>query len=221
MKRLLILKTSIDICGDEVGIITHQCQLLGITVEEKAIDTPTKMEQTIRGYNGQLRFDYIYLCAHGNKDGFDIDMGHIRYDMKWDDFSTLVCSEGILNENSIILLACCRGGLFKVSSEMMAACGFLNFICGVKWTIKSWDLTTGFLVFLYNIEKKQAEPDYAAQKASLATDYTFTCYDRAELEAHPQYEHIKFQLYLRNGWIDNEGLWIEDNAKIKTNVGIT
>lgn len=220
MKKLLILKTNKDVCGDEIGLITHQCSLIGIDAEEKTIASKAEMESTIKSYNGVKEFDYLYLCTHGDKDGFDINMGSVEEEMEWGDFSTLLCTEGVLNEDSIILLACCRGGLFKVSSEIMAACGYLNFVCGVKWSVKPWDLTTGFIVFLYNIEKKLAEPIYAASKASLATDYTFVCYDRAELESNPQYERIKLNLYLRNKWIDEEGNWIEDDEDIKTNVGI-
>jgi hypothetical protein len=38
MKKLLILKASKDICGDEVGLITHQAGLLGIEIKEEKID---------------------------------------------------------------------------------------------------------------------------------------------------------------------------------------
>ena len=39
VKSILVLRASKDICGDEVGLVTHHCQLLGMTVFKE--DVPT------------------------------------------------------------------------------------------------------------------------------------------------------------------------------------
>ena len=148
-------------------------------------------------------------------------MGTEKIDIKWSKFSQLICENEILTEETILLLACCKGGFFQVSSDILAVCNKINFVCGVKWSVKAWDLTTGFVVFIHNIENKEAEPSYAAKKASLATDYTFMCYDRDEVETNPHYENRRWNLYFEIGWIDKEGNWIEEDEKIKENVGIS
>lgn len=165
-------------------------------------------------------FDYLYLCTHGDADGFEIDMGHGSIIMTWSEFSGILCENGILTNDAIILLACCKGGLFKVTSELMAACYSINYVCGVKWSVRAWDLTTGFLVFLYCMEVKESEPMYAPKKATDATDYTFVCYERTEIESNPQYQNIKNDLFRKLGWTDDHGIWIEEDEQIKKNVRI-
>lgn len=219
MKKILILKASKSICGEEVGMISNQCMLLGMVVEEKEIDTEQKLAETFRElYKANIEYDYLYLCTHGNKDGFEIDMGTSKEHMEWYKFSSILCSNSILKENGIVLLACCNGGLFTVSAEIMAACNHVNFVCGVKWTVNSWDLATGFNVFMYSMEKRKSEPQYAAQKSSLATDYTFVCYERTEIESNPQFINIQNELFKRLEWIDNNGNWVEKDETIKQNV---
>jgi hypothetical protein len=219
MKKILILKASKSICGEEIGMISNQCMLLGMVVEEKEIDSQEKLISIFNElYNANLEYDYLYLCTHGNSEGFEIDMGTGKETMEWYMFSSILCSNSILKENGIMLLACCKGGLFTVSAEIMAACNHISYICGVKWTVNSWDLATGFNVFIYSMEKKKSEPEYAAQKASLATDYTFVCYERTEIESNPQFINIKNDLFTRLGWIDYDGNWIEEDETIQQNV---
>lgn len=221
MKNLLILKAHHDICGDEIGLITHQGQFLGISVKEETVES----EQTIidifqKYFSMGIEFDFVYLCTHADSYAFDIEMGINKSSLTWARFGELVCESGILKENSIFLLACCRGGLFKVSTDIFAVCNKINFVCGAKWTLKPTDLATGFIVFLYNICFKKAEPSYASQKATLATDYTFVCHDRAEIESHPQYENRRLALYKEIGWVDDIGVWIETDVTIKANTGM-
>ncbi len=220
MKNILILKATKDICGNEVNLIQNHCELLGMTVYSNDIQSEVSLRQTIQDYSTRnINFDYLYLCTHGSTESFLVNLGGNDEHVRWSKFAELICETGVLNDETILLLACCKGGFFQVATDILACCSKINFVCGVKWNVRPWDLTTGFVVFIHNIENKDAEPGYAAQKASLATDYTFVCYDRDEIVNHPQYEHRKYNLFLELGWIDTNGAWIETDPKIKENVG--
>lgn len=222
MKSILVLKASNDICGDEVGLVTHHCQLLGMEVYKEEIPTEEALQRVIEKYAAlDISFDYIYLCTHGDKEGFDTNLSGINIFIPWTSFSQQLCENSILKDETIFLLACCKGGLTKVAIDILSVCNKINYICGVKWTAYPWDLTTGFVVFIHNIENKNAEPNYAAQKASLATDYTFTCYDRDEVEMMPQYKTRQEEIFYQLGWIDRDGVWVETDPKIKENTGHT
>lgn len=220
-KNLLILKAHRDICGNEIGLITHQAQLLNINVKEENIDSEETLNEVFEKYESiGVEFDFVYLCTHADGDAFEIEMGNGISEMGWGRFGQLVCESGILNDNTVFLLACCRGGLFKVATDMFAFCNKINFVCGVRWKLNSADLATGFVVFLYNICFKNAEPFYASQKATLATDYSFICHDRAEVESSPHFEHRKLELYRDAGWINEQGMWISEDENIKKNTGM-
>jgi hypothetical protein len=221
MKNLLILKSHHEICGNEVGLITHQSQFLKIDVKEEDIfDTATMTDVFVKYKASGITFDFIYLCTHGDSEGFDIDMGSGLSSMTWAKFGQVVCESGILNDNTVFLLACCRGGLFKVATDMLAVCNSINYVCGATWELIASDIATGFIVFLYNLVLKRAEPAYAAKKASLATDYTFICYDRSEIESHPQFQNRRWNLYYELGWIDKEGNTITTDETILENTGL-
>lgn len=222
MKYLLILKAHEDICGNEIGLVTHQAQFFNITVVEETIDSERTLLDIFEKHEREkISFDFVYLCTHADSSGFDIKMGIDKSEMTWARFAQIVCESGVLNYNTVFLLACCRGGLFKVATDMFAVCNKINFICGAKWTLRPADLSTGFVVFLYNLCFKSAEPSYAAQKATAATDYTFVCHDRSEIESHPQFENRRWALYREIGWADEQGIWVEDDEKIKENAGIS
>ncbi len=219
-KSILVLRASKDICGDEVSLVTSHCQLLGMTVYKEDVPTEAALTNVVEKYLSQgVHFDYIYLCSHGDKEGFETDLSGTQVFIPWTTFSQQLCENGILNDDTIFLLACCKGGLTKVAIDIMSVCYKINYICGVKWNAFPWDLTTGFVVFIHNIENKNAEPNYAAQKASLATDYTFMCYDRDEVEMNPQYLIRQSELYRDLGWADADSNWIETDPKINENTG--
>lgn len=221
-KSILILKATRDICGNEIGLLTHHCQLLGMKVILQKIKSENSLKYIVRRHvTLRNKFDYIYLCTHGSIVGFSVDLGSAPLTIKWHRFAQLMCETGILKDDTIFLLACCKGGLFQVATDILAVCNSINFVCGVKWNVSPWDLTTGFVVFIHNIENKLAEPNYAASKSSLSTDYTFVCYDRDEIEISPQYENRRWNLFHEIGWVDDTGKWIERSRKIKKNAGIT
>jgi hypothetical protein len=219
-KSILILKATKDICGNEIGLIQNHCELLKMNTTVEHIDSEAGLNKIIEKLATQNKsFDFIYLCTHGDKEGFLANMGDAEHNISWAKFGQILCESWIINDDSILLLACCKGGLFQVTTDILSVCNKINFVCGVKWNVAAWDLTTGFVVFLHNIINKDAEPSYAAQKASLATDYTFVCYDRDEIEMHPQYLQRQGDLFYFLGWTDKEGNWIVRNQKIIENVG--
>lgn len=221
VKSILILKATKDICKNEIGLIQHHCQLLGMKVHVEELHSEKGLEEIVNKYSAITpTFDYIYLCTHGDKRGFLANMGGVDHNITWARFSQLICENGITKEDSILLLACCKGGLFQVASDILAVCNKINFVCGVKWNVAPWDLSTGFVVFLHNIINKEAEPVYAAQKASLATDYTFVCYDRDEVEGNPQYETRRWELYHQIGWTDDNSNVVTKDEKVLENTGL-
>ena len=220
-KNLLIIRGHKDICGNETGLVETQCRFMNIDFRTEDLIDETTLSEIFERYSKLgITFDFIYLCTHGDCDGFDINMGSTEHKLTWADFGQIVCSSGILNDDTILLLACCRGGLFTVATDLMAVCNRINFVCGVKWTLRPLDITTGFIVLLYNLVFKKSELIYACQKASLATDYTFTCFDRSEIEYHPQYANRQANLYYELGWIDQQGNTLTDDKTIIDNTGI-
>ncbi|MBK9047956.1 MAG: hypothetical protein IPL74_15125 [Bacteroidetes bacterium] len=221
MKNILILKATKDICGNEVGLLKHHCQLLGMNVFVQKVKTESSIKYLVHKFaKKKIKFDYLYLCTHGSINGFLVDMGKEELHIQWSKLSQLFCETEILKDDTIFLLACCKGGLFQVATDILAVCNKINFLCGVKWNVAPWDLTTGFIVFIHNLEVQRAEPSYAATKASLATDYTFVCYDRDEIEINPQYEIRRRELFYELGWTNDKGEWIESDKTIKNNAGI-
>src|SRR5690606_8094413 len=104
-------------CGDEIGLITHQSQFFNITVHEEVIDTEETMVAVFRKYQELgIEFNYIYLCTHADSFEFDIEMGIDKSSMSWARFGQLLCESEVLHDDTIILLACCRGGLFNVAT---------------------------------------------------------------------------------------------------------
>jgi len=117
-KKLLIIRCHKDICGEEIGIIETQCQFLGIDFRTEELVDPSTLEEIFKKYEEiGFTFDFIYVCSHGDSEGFEVDMGIEKYDVSWASFGGLICSSDIINHNTIFLLACCRGGFFNVATD--------------------------------------------------------------------------------------------------------
>jgi len=208
-KNLLVLKATHDICGNEIGLIENQCCLLEIGYYQEDLDSLSTLQSICEKYDSMgISFDYVYLCTHANVEGFDMNVGGTSIESDWHEFSKIICKSKMINADSIFLLACCRGGIFQVATDLMAICSKINYVCGAIWTLEPWDLTTGFTVFIYNLEKKNAEPSYASKKASQATDFTFRCYDRAEIESTHQFNNRQNKLFSVIGWDAETKSWI-------------
>jgi len=219
-KKVLILKASKDVCGEEINLVKNQCKLLGMEVYDEEIKSYRSLQLIFTKHQkNHIKFDYIYLCTHGDGNSFEISYGKVKTSLDWGSFSVELCKRQIFDQDSILFLSCCRGGLFKVTCEIMAACEAIGYVCGVKWKVYPWDLTTGFIVFLYNMETKNAEPNYAAKKASLATDFRFECYDRPEVISNAQFRVYRREMFQRLNWISDDGVLILKDKLIIKNLG--
>lgn len=85
-----------------------------------------------------------------------------------------------MNEESILMLSCCRGGLMDVAYNMFLTCQNICYVLDPRQSLTSADMHICFGVFLYNMEIRKVDPIIACEKIKLATDQRFSCYDREE-----------------------------------------
>lgn len=188
-KRILVLKA----CGSsdephECNGICEHAQLYGLEHVCKCVHTHEELEQ-ILSTNGQ--FDYIYLSAHGNSDGFASEDGLVH--MSWQRFAMLLCHSACMNEDGILMLSCCRGGLMDVAYSIFLTCQQIYYVLGPRQSLTSADMHICFGIFLYNMEKRGVDPVVACEKIKLATDQRFSCYDREEESINLlNYEHLHY-----------------------------
>ncbi|WP_025002872.1 hypothetical protein [Prevotella dentasini] len=175
-KRILILKA----CGGsdephECNGICEQAQLYGIESVCKYVKNNEDLEDLL--YSHGL-FDYIYLSAHGNSEGFSSEDEKVN--MSWQKLAMLLCKSKCMNEDSILMLSCCRGGLMEVAYDIFLTCQQICYVLGPRQSLTSADMHICFGIFLYNMEIRSADPVVACEKIKLATDQHFSCYDRQE-----------------------------------------
>ena len=177
-KRILILKA----CGStdepfECNGICEQAKLYGIESVCKDVKNNGDLE-TILSTSGS--FDYIYLSAHGCAELFASEDRQVY--MKWDDFAAMLCSYGCMNDDCILMLSCCRGGLMQVAYTLFYNCTHISYVLGPRQSLTSADMHICFGIFLYNMEKRNTDPVVACERIKAATDQRFSCYDRQEEE---------------------------------------
>lgn len=176
MKRILILKA----CGSsdepfECNGICEQAQLYGLDCICKDVKDNTHLDSILLS-NGS--FDYIYLSAHGCSDSFASEDGQV--DMSWDDFASLLCSSNCMNDDCILMLSCCRGGLMQVAYTLFDNCTHISYVLGPRQSLSSADMHICFGIFLYTVEIRKTDPVVACERIKCATDQRFSCYDRQE-----------------------------------------
>lgn len=176
MKRILILKA----CGntEETLECNGLCEQAKLYCLEPVCAFVTNNDDldTILTTNG--KFDYIYLSAHGCVDSFSSSDGKV--DMEWSEFASCLCSSDCMNDDCILMLSCCRGGLMQVAYSLFYSCGHISYVLGPRQDLSSIDMQICFSVFLYNVEIKNYDPVVACEKIKCATDQRFSCYDRQE-----------------------------------------
>lgn len=183
-KRILILKA----CGSsdephECNGICEQAQLYGIESVCKCVKDNEDLEDILSSHD---LFDYIYLSAHGNAEGFVSEDDKVN--MSWQKLAMLLCQSKCMNEDSILMLSCCRGGLMEVAYDIFLTCQQICYVLGPRQSLTSADMHICFGIFLYNLEIRGVDPVVACEKIKLATDQRFSCYDREE-------ESIRLQNY--------------------------
>lgn len=175
-KRILILKA----CGSsdephECNGICEQAQLYGIESVCKCVKDNEDLEDILSSHD---LFDYIYLSAHGNGEGFVSEDDKVN--MSWQKLAMLLCQSKCMNEDSILMLSCCRGGLMEVAYDIFLTCQQICYVLGPRQSLTSADMHICFGIFLYNMEIRGVDPVVACEKIKLATDQRFSCYDRQE-----------------------------------------
>ena len=175
-KRILVLKA----CGSsdephECNGICEQAQLYGIEPVCKCVHDNEELEKIL--YSNGL-FDYIYLSAHGCSEGFASEDEKVN--MSWKRLAMLLCNSKCMNEDSILILSCCRGGLMEVAYDIFLTCQQICYVLGPRQSLTSADMHICFGIFLYNMEIRGVDPVVACEKIKLATDQRFSCYDRQE-----------------------------------------
>ena len=177
-KRILILKAcgSVDEPHECNGICEH-AKLYAIEPVCKDVRNNDEL-RSILSYNGS--FDYIYLSAHGCSDSFSSE--DEKVDMDWGEFAGLLCASGCMNDDCILMLSCCRGGLMQVAYTLFYHCTHISYVLGPRQSLSSVDMHMCFGIFLYNVEIKNNDPVVACEKIKCATDQRFSCYDRQEEE---------------------------------------
>ena len=176
-KKMLILRATSDACDVEVSHIQTIAQMHQMEKPKVAdISSRDELKEAISDGNS---YDYIYIAAHGDCDGFGDNEG---FDMSWEDFAFDLCTTDVLAQNCVLLLACCRGGFKYVAFDMFAGCDKIEYVFGPRWTLRAEDITAGFHTFIYNMESRRLQPNQAAERASNGTGYDFLCYDRVEVE---------------------------------------
>lgn len=183
MKRLLILRA----CGvsgeqEECNAICNKAGLYGINVVDKCPKTNEELLD-VMAKNG--KFDYIYLSSHGDSEGFSNEEGTVN--MNWSDFGYNLCEKEVMNENCVIMLSCCRGGLHQVAYELFYNCSQISYIVGPRQSLTPAEMLISFSIFLFNIENRNIDPVVACQKIQAGTDIRFVCFDRLETEIETGY----------------------------------
>jgi hypothetical protein len=182
-RHILILRA----CGlkdekQECDNIKSQCKLYGLEVHDHCPNTNEDLTAILN--NGQT-YDYIYLSSHGSADGFASEDGVIDY--SWFDFGIQLCSSGCMNEDCIIMLSCCRGGLSQIAYDLFYCCNQIAYIVGPRQSLFPHDMLISFNILLYNLEHRNVDPIVACEKIKLGTDIRFICFDRLETESEPAY----------------------------------
>lgn len=175
-KRILVIKA----CGSsdephECNGICEQAQLYGIESVCKCVKDNEDIENILYSH---AFFDYIYLSAYGNAEGFASEDGKVN--MSWQKLAMLLCKSKCMNEDSILMLSCYRGGLMEVAYDIFLTCQQICYVLGPRQSLSSADMHICFGIFLYNMEMRRVDPVVACEKIKLATDQRFSCYDKEE-----------------------------------------
>ncbi len=189
-KRILVLKAC-GIKGEDYeceGICEHAA-LYDLDVVCREVKDNRELVDAV-SLNG--KFDYIYLSAHGCADSFGNYDNSV--DMNWGDFASLICSANCMNEDSVLMLSCCRGGLMQVAYTMFYTCSNISYVLGPRQSLGPADMHICFGIFLYNMEIRKTDPIVACERIKYVTDQRFSCYDREE-------EEININNYILSGCI--------------------
>ena len=195
-KNLLILKATSDDCSAEIGNLEAVAKMAQITTTQVVIANAGELQTKL---TIGTKFDYLYICAHGNEDGFGESNGSMF--IPWDEFALALCSTNCLESKAIVFLACCFGGIRRIADILFGTCNSVTAVCGPRWSVPPSTLTCAFHAFVHNLTCCHVDPYVACKRASEATGHEFFFYSRRECELiHP--ELYKLDHLVKSGMID-------------------
>ncbi|MEC3964549.1 hypothetical protein [Flagellimonas halotolerans] len=175
-RKALILKLLLTESEEnETLIIEKQLELYNYDFSSFKIENNDQLKDSLE--SGE-KFDIIYLSAHGDENGFANEAGD--YECSWKNFGELLYNSSCLDEDNILLLSCCQGGLNKVAYDMFYICPEIGYLCGPRLSLNSGEMLAGFSVFLFNCAYLGLDPTVSAEKVLKATDMRFKCFDRLD-----------------------------------------
>ena len=188
-KKILILRA----CGskdenNECINIASQCKLYGFDVDDHC---PKNHKELMSILDSGKKYHYIYLSSHGDENGFGNEDNTI--DVPWSVFSSKLCSSQCMEDECIIYLSCCRGGLHQVAYELFWGCVCISYVVGPRQSLNSAEMLISFSILLFNIESRNVDPIVACEKIKHSTDLRFICFDRLET-----CEEHGFMLFVQN-----------------------
>ena len=127
----------------------HECigiceQVIWYRIESvcKCVHNNEDLEKILYS-NGLL--DYLYLSAHGCPEG--LASKDEKMNMSWKRLATLLCHSKCMNEDSILMLSCCRGGLMEVAYDIFLTRQQICYVLGPRQSLTSADMHICFGIF--------------------------------------------------------------------------
>jgi len=195
-QNLLILKATSDDCSAEISNLEAVAKMSGIVMTQITIEDANELESKL---SEEVQFDFLYICAHGNEEGFGESHGAMF--IPWTEFALALCVSNCLKRDAIVFLACCYGGIRRIADIMFGTCISVSSVCGPRWAVPPSTLTCAFHTFLHNLSFCHVDPYIACGRASDATGHEFFFYSRRECELiHP--ELYKLDHLVRSGRVD-------------------
>lgn len=173
--KCLFVTASTSACAGEARLVKDCLKNLGIEFREVEWVSLDDFQVQISNVD---KYDFIYLGAHADGNGFGESDGSALN--PWETLATAICTTECIRPNGTLFLGCCRGGMKAVAITIMSNCDTIDYICGPHWKVAGNDLTAAFQAFIQSRIRKNEEPSKAAERATEASGFRFSCYDRQE-----------------------------------------
>jgi hypothetical protein len=180
---MLIIKA----CGiqgedQECEVIKQQADLYGVPVK---VITPSSKDALRKALSSGEEHDYIYLSTHGNDQG--ICNHDSSLDVSWRELGEILCESECMNEDCLLMLSCCRGGLNQVAYTLFYCCPNISYVIGPRQSLTTPEMLIAYNVLMYNTINRDVDPVVSCKKVEAATDLRMVCFDRLEVEAEASY----------------------------------
>jgi hypothetical protein len=174
----LFVTASSSACAGEVKVVKDFLHNMGIKLHEVEW---LSLDDFQNQMSPEQKYDFVYLGAHADGTGFGEKDGATLH--AWSDLANAICFTDCILPGGTLFLACCRGGMKTVALKILTTCQKIDYICGPHWKVTGNDLTAAFQAFVHSRVGKNEEPCKAADRATEACGFKFSCYDRQELQA--------------------------------------